>query len=176
MASTGATTVTTKRSRTRRAGESAYGLMLLAKNAAVSLIALFLLAAGVWSSWSDARPAMLTKGLEQGVVTVSHCGDDWCTGSFAPARGGGEDHGRIRIDKAVTDGPGDRVAVALIPGADEGVRTGPAGVLHAWVPFGGSLLLAALLVAGGLRMRRTAWVIGLLGVALLGASFATLTF
>ncbi|MEU8822415.1 hypothetical protein [Streptomyces sp. NPDC048636] len=176
MASSGVTTVTSKRSRTRRAGESAYGLLLLVKNAVVALIALFLLTAGAWSSWSDARPAMLTKGLERGVVTVSDCGDDWCTGSFTPARDGGEDPGRIRIDKAVTDGKGDRLAVALKPGTDEGVRTGPAGVLHAWVPLGGALLLAALLVAGGLRMRRTAWLLGLLGAALLGASFAALTF
>ncbi|MBL1099019.1 hypothetical protein [Streptomyces coffeae] len=176
MASTGVTTVTAKRSRTRRAREGAYGLLLIAKNAAAALIALFLLVAGVWSSWSDARPAMLTKGLEQGVVTVSDCGEDWCTGPFASARGGGEKHGRIKIDKAVTDGSGDAVAVALKPGTNEGVRTGPAGVLHAWVPFGGSLLLASLLVAGGLRLRRTAWVMGLLGAALLGASYAALTF
>jgi hypothetical protein len=47
-------------------------------------------------------------------------------------------------------------------------------MLHAWVPFAGSLLLAALVVAGGMRFRRTAWVMGLLGAVLLGAAFAAL--
>jgi hypothetical protein len=171
MASTGMT----KRSRTRRAGESAYGLLLLAKNVAMTLVALLILVAGAWSSWGDAKPSMLTKGLERGTVTISECGDDWCTGSFAPASGAGETHGRVRVDEAVTDGDGDRVPVVVKPGTDEVVRTGAAGILHAWVPFAGSLLLGALIVAGGLRMRRTAWAMGLCGAALLGASFATLT-
>ncbi|WP_064455542.1 hypothetical protein [Streptomyces hygroscopicus] len=165
----------TKRSRTRRAGESAYGLLLLAKNAAMALIALLILVAGVWSSWGDAKPTMLTKGLERGTVTVSDCDDEWCTGSFSPALAGGEAHGRVRIDEAVTDGTGDRVPVALKPGTDHAVRTGAAGILHAWVPFGGSLLLGSLVVAGGLGMRRTGWSMGLLGAVLVGASFATLT-
>ncbi|MDP9613051.1 hypothetical protein ACFV4E_15815 [Streptomyces hygroscopicus] len=165
----------TKRSRTRRVGESAYGLLLLAKNAAMALIALLILVAGVWSSWGDAKPTMLTKGLERGTVTVSDCDDEWCTGSFSPARAGGEAHGRVRIDEAVTDGTGDRVPVALKPGTDRAVRTGAAGILHAWVPFGGSLLLGSLVVAGGLGMRRTGWSMGLLGAVLVGASFATLT-
>ncbi|MFE1977918.1 hypothetical protein [Streptomyces hygroscopicus] len=165
----------TKRSRTRRVGESAYGLLLLAKNAAMALIALLILVAGVWSSWGDAKPTMLTKGLERGTVTVSDCDDEWCTGSFSPARAGGEAHGRVRIDEAVTDGTGDRVPVALKPGTDRAVRTGAAGNLHAWVPFGGSLLLGSLVVAGGLGMRRTGWSMGLLGAVLVGASFATLT-
>ncbi|MET7933846.1 hypothetical protein [Streptomyces sp. NPDC005322] len=171
MASTGMT----KRSRTRRAGESAYGLLLLAKNVAMALVALLILVAGMWSSWADAKPAMLTKGLERGTVTMADCGDDWCTGSFTAARPGGDSHGRVRIDEAVTDGVGDRVPVVVKPGTDEAVRTGAAGVLHAWAPFAGSLLLSALVIAGGLGMRRTAWALGLLGTALMGASFATLT-
>ncbi|AUA11727.1 MULTISPECIES: hypothetical protein [Streptomyces] len=165
----------TKRSRGRRAGESAYGLLLIAKNVTMVLVAALILAAGVWSSWGDAKPTMLTKGLERGTVAVSDCDDEWCTGSFTPAEAGGKAHGRVRIDKAVTDGAGDHVAVALKPGTDHAVRTGIAGTLHAWVPFGGSLLLTSLIVAGGLRLRRTGWVMGLLGAALLGASFATLT-
>ncbi|MGW7690399.1 hypothetical protein ACWGMA_16225 [Streptomyces asiaticus] len=171
MASTGVT----KRSRTRRAGESAYGFLLLAKNVAMALVALLILVAGVWSSWGDAKPSMLTKGLERGTVTVSDCGDEWCTGSFTPAREGGKSRGRVRIDEAVTNGTGDRVPVALKPGTDHAIRTGAAGILHAWVPFGGSLLLTSLIVAGGLGLRRTGWAMGLLGAALLGASFATLT-
>ncbi|MET7906405.1 hypothetical protein ABZS86_35130 [Streptomyces sp. NPDC005355] len=166
---------TTKRSRTRRASESAFGLLLLAKNVTMALVALLILVAGVWSSWADAKPAMLTKGLERGTVTVAGCDDDWCTGSFAPARAGGDSHRRVRVDETVTDGVGDRVPVVVKPGTDEVVRTGAGGVLHAWVPFGGALLLGALVVAGGLGMRRTAWALGFLGAALLGATFATLT-
>lgn len=172
MASTGIT----KRSRTRRAGESMYGLLLLAKNVAMTLIALLILVAGVWSSWGDAKPSMLTKGLERGTLTVSRCDDDWCTGRFTPGSRGGEARAEARVDAAVTDGRGERLLVAVKPGTDEVVRTGGAGILHAWVPFGGSLLLASLVVAGGLGMRRTAWGLGLAGAALLGASFATLTF
>ncbi|MEU5615055.1 hypothetical protein AB0H03_41300 [Streptomyces sparsogenes] len=172
MSSTG----TIKRSRTRRAGENAYGLLLLTKNLVMAGLALFVLVAGVWYSWATAKPAMFTKNLERGTVTVSRCGDDWCTGTFAPTGDSGRARARVRIDKAVADGPGDRLPVALKPGTDEAVRTGWAGVLHAWVPFAGSLLLASLMVAGGLRLRRTAWALGLTGAALLAASFATLTF
>jgi hypothetical protein len=127
MASTGIT----KRSRTRRAGESMYGLLLLAKNVAMTLIALLILVAGVWSSWSDAKPTILTKGLERGTLTVSRCDDDWCTGRFTPGSRGGEARARVRVDAAVSDGTGERLLVAIKPGTDEVVRTGAAGILHA---------------------------------------------
>lgn len=172
MSSTG----TIKRSRTRRASESAYGLLLLTKNVVMALLALLVLVAGVWYSWATAEPAMFTKNLERGTVTVAHCDDDWCTGAFTATDGSGRARAKVRIDKAVTDGQGDRLPVALKRGTDEAVRTGWPGILHAWVPFAGSLLLAALIVAGGLRFRRTAWALGLTGAALLASSFATLTF
>ena len=38
----------------------------------------------------------------------------------------------------------------------------------------GALLLAAVVVAGGLRMRRTAWTLAGIGAALIGAAFLTL--
>ncbi|WP_431042558.1 hypothetical protein ACQUSR_11955 [Streptomyces sp. P1-3] len=163
-----------KRSRTRRMGESAYGLLLLAKNTAVALIALLIVAAGVWASWGTAQHAMLTKGRERGTLTVRSCGDEWCTGSFTPIGHSGEPRAALRVDAAVADGGGDRLPVAVKPGTDQAVRTGTAGVLHAWVPLGGSLLLAAVVLAGGLRMRRTGWGMGIAGAALLIASFATL--
>ena len=60
------------------------------------------------------------------------------------------------------------------PGTDDVVRTGAAGFLHAWVPLGGALLLAALVVAGGCGCGVTAWVLaGARGVSL-GAAFAAL--
>ncbi|MFH8365961.1 hypothetical protein [Streptomyces sp. NPDC018031] len=163
-----------RRSRTRRMGESAYGLMLLAKQVAVALIALIVLAAGVWASWGTAQHAMLTKGREQGTFRVESCGDDWCTGVFVPSGRPSESRSGMRLDAAVADGKGDRLPVVVKPGTRQTVRTGWAGVLHAWVPLGGSLLLAAVIVAGGMRFRRTGWVLGGLGAVLLGASFATL--
>ncbi|MEK8172325.1 hypothetical protein NKH77_32975 [Streptomyces sp. M19] len=77
-------------------------------------------------------------------------------GAFSPKDEGGRARDRVRVDEAVVD-VGDRVDVVLKPGGHEAVRTGATGILHAWVPLGGALLLAALLVAGGLRMRRTGW-------------------
>lgn len=165
----------TKRSRTRRAGESAFGLLLVVRNVVVCVIALFVLVAGVWTSWGTAQYAMFTKGRELGTVTLERCGENGCTGRFTPASGGPQPERReVTLDKAVRQGKGDVLMVAMKPGTDEAVRTGPSGILHAWVPFGGSLILAAVVLAGGMRMRRTALVLGLLGVGLLGASFATL--
>lgn len=54
------------------------------------------------------------------------------------------------------------------------MRSGPAGVLYAWVPLGGALLLAAVVVAGGMRLVRPAWVLGLSGAGLLTAAFVAL--
>ncbi|MGP3922326.1 hypothetical protein [Streptomyces sp. 8N616] len=169
-----AKTTSTRRNPVRRAGESAYGLLLVGKNVAMASVALLLLAAGVWTSWGTAQHSMLTKGRERGTVTITRCGSDTCTGPFVPADAAGTDRPKVSIDKSVTHKTGERLLVAVKPGTNEVVRTGWGGALYAWVPFGGALLLAALVVAGGLRMRRTAWAIGLLGLALLGASFATL--
>lgn len=169
-----AKTASIRRSPVRRAGESAYGLLLVTKNVAMTLVVLLLLAGGVWTSWQTAQFSMLTKGRELGTVTVARCGDDVCTGPFAAADAGASDRPKVRIDKSVTHKRGERLQVAVKPGTDEVVRTGWGGVLFAWVPLGGALLLAALVIAGGLRMRRTAWVVAVLGVAVVGASFAVL--
>ncbi|MGD3109199.1 hypothetical protein [Streptomyces sp. YGL11-2] len=161
-----------RRSRSRRFGEGAFGVLLVARTAVMALLALLLLVAGVWTSWGTARYAMLAKGRERGTMTVAACAADRCTGPFVPADAGGR---RQQVSVAQTAvKKGERVAVALRPDSTRAVRTGLGGVLHAWVPFGGALLLAALIVAGGLRLRRTAWVMGLLGAALLGATFATM--
>jgi hypothetical protein len=165
---------TTKRSGVRRAGESAYGLLLVGKNTVMAGVALLLLVAGVWTSWGTAQHAMLSKGRERGTVTVAKCGEEMCTGPFVPADAAAPERPKVKIEKAVTHKQGERLLVAVKPGTDQVIRTGWAGVLHAWLPLGGALFLAALVVAGGLRMRRTAWGLALLGAALLGASFATL--
>ena len=59
---------------------------------------------------------------------------------------------------------GQTYTVVVKPGSDEVVRSGPAGLLYAWVPLGGALLLASVVVAGGLRLPRLAWVLGGAGV------------
>jgi hypothetical protein len=169
-----AKSISIRRSRTRRAGESAYGLLLVVKNVVMTGVALLLLVGGVWTSWGTAQHAMLTKGRERGTVTIAKCDSDTCWGPFVPADRGAPDRPKVTIDKRVTHKTGERLLVAVKPGTDEVVRTGWGGVLHAWVPLAGSFMLAALVVAGGLRMRRTAWALGLLGAALLGASFAML--
>jgi hypothetical protein len=47
-------------------------------------------------------------------------------------------------------------------------------VLYAWVPFGGALLLASVVVAGGMRRTRVAWALAGAGAALLTAAFVAL--
>ncbi|MDJ1136565.1 hypothetical protein [Streptomyces iconiensis] len=166
------TRTSTKRSRTRRLGESAYGVLLLARTGLMALIALVLVVAGVWTSWGTAGPAM--TGKERGTVTVRTCGDDECEGTFRPA--GPSAPEKVLLARSVSGGRGETLDVAVKPGTDHVVRTGPAGILYAWVPLGGALLLASLVVAGGLRMRRTAVGMGLAGVLVMGGAWALLAF
>ncbi|MGW8553829.1 hypothetical protein [Streptomyces tubercidicus] len=162
-----------RRSRTRRVGESAFGVLLVARTGLMGLLALLLLVAGVWTSWQTAQYAMLVKARGRGVMTVSACAGERCTGPYVPSAGEGRRLAKVSVAEAAAD-KGARVEVTVKPGTAQAVRTGVAGVLHAWVPFAGSLLLAALVVAGGMRLRRTAWAMGLLGAVLLGAAFAAL--
>lgn len=165
---------TVKRSRTRRVGESAYGVLLLVRHAMTVVVVLLVLAAGVWKSWDSAQHAMFTKGRTQGTVTIERCGSDWCSGPFSPADGPSTPRTEVTIDKVASQKSGEVLQVVVRPGTDTAVRTGPSGILYSWVPFAGSLLLTAFLVAGGLRLRRTGWALGLLGALLLGAAFWTL--
>lgn len=163
----------TKRSRTRRLGESAFGVLLLARSGLMALIAGVLLVAGVWTSWGTAERMMAAE--ERGTVTVSACGDAECAGVFKPAGSGGKPE-KVTVARSVSGDTGERLEVAVKPGTDHVVRTGPAGILYAWVPLGGALLLASLVVAGGLRMRRTAVAMGLCGALVMGGAWALLTF
>ncbi|MGW3244300.1 hypothetical protein [Streptomyces sp. NPDC001070] len=162
-----------KRSLARRTAESTWGLLLVGRIVLLSALILFILAAGVWTSWKTAQHVMLTKGREQGTMTVSACGADTCTGPFVP-EGLGSVRAKVTIDKSVTHRTGERIPVAVKPGTDEVVRRGLAGVLHAWIPLAGALLLASLILAGGLRWPRTAWTTAIAGGLLLGAAFFTL--
>lgn len=140
----------------------------------MGLLALLLLVAGVWTSWNTAQYAMLVKAEGRGTMTVSSCTEETCTGPYVPTAGKGGPRAKVSIAAGAAPDKGERVEVVLKPGTAHAVRTGAAGVLHAWVPFAGALLLAALVVAGGMRLRRTAWVMGLLGAVLLGAAFAAM--
>ncbi|WP_314174623.1 hypothetical protein [Streptomyces winkii] len=163
-----------KRSRTRRAGESMFGMLLLARNIVLTLVALLLLVAGGWTSWQTAGPAL--TGEVRGTMRVAKCTEERCAGTFIPTTGGSSQVRKVTVAEPVSGTVGERLQVALRPGTKEVVRTGPSGALYGAVPFGGSLILAAVVVLGGMRMKRTAVTLGLLGVALVGASWALLTF
>ncbi|WP_338672310.1 hypothetical protein V1460_04690 [Streptomyces sp. SCSIO 30461] len=142
------------------------------RRAATVLVAVLLLAAGVWSSWGTAQHVVLSKGREHGTLTVVRCGAETCTGPFDPEGSPGALDG-MTIDRSVAVARGDRLDVVVKPGTDEVVRAGWPGALHAWVPLGGALLLAALVIGGGLRLTRVAWGAAAAGGALLlGAFFA----
>ncbi|WP_282692882.1 hypothetical protein [Streptomyces sp. CC208A] len=143
------------------------------RNAAMVLVAVLLVVAGVWASWGSAQHVLLSKGREHGTLTVTGCTDEWCSGSYVPGEPGSPRR-TLTIARSVAAGPGSVVPVVVKPGTDEGVRTGWGGRLHAWLPLGGALLLAAPLVAGGLRMRRTAWGLAGAGGALVVAAFLAL--
>ncbi|MEE4544333.1 hypothetical protein V2S66_20425 [Streptomyces sp. V4-01] len=161
------------RSRSRRTAESAWGLVLLARVVGAGALALLILVSGGWDSWRTAHYVMLTKGRERGTVTLAACGDSSCTGPFAP-RGTATARPKVTVSLPVRHRVGERVPVVLEPGTTTAVRSGWGGLFFSWLPLGGALLLAAVVVAGGLRMRRTAWTLAGLGAALIGAAFLTL--
>ncbi|MER7182269.1 hypothetical protein ABT404_22745 [Streptomyces hyaluromycini] len=137
-------------------------------------VAVLILVAGVWGSWGTAQDVMLTKGKEQGTVKVTACGDDTCTGPFTPVSAGASKRASVVIGKSVAVRKGQTYDVIVKPGTEDVVRSGPAGILYAWVPLGGALLLASVVVAGGLRLTRVAWLLGGSGIALLTAAFGAL--
>ncbi|QXQ97360.1 hypothetical protein [Streptomyces sp. WY228] len=155
-----------KRSSSRRAA-------VAGRRAAMGLVVLVLLVAGAWSSWDTAHHIVLAKGRDHGTVTVTGCGEDTCTGSYEPDSVSRE-RARVTLDASVAARKGDRFPVVVKPGTDAVVRTGLPGFLHAWVPLGGALVLAAFVIGGGLRLTRTAWGTGTAGAALLVATFVAL--
>jgi hypothetical protein len=165
---------TARRSRSRRMGESVYGVLLLAKNVSAALIALLLLCAGGWASWLDVEPAV--RGHERGVVRVEKCGQNECDGRFRPTGSTRVEARGVTLARPLAGDRSGEVPVALrADGTHRVVRTDPGGLLYASIPLGGALLLASLVVAGGLRMKRTALAAALLGAAILGGAWALLT-
>uniref|UniRef100_A0AAU2V7X1 Integral membrane protein n=1 Tax=Streptomyces sp. NBC_00003 TaxID=2903608 RepID=A0AAU2V7X1_9ACTN len=154
----------TKRSRT---------FLLYVRRAAMALVAALLVVAGFWSSWGTAQHVVLTKGRDHGTLTVTRCADDVCTGPYQPSPGSSP-HAGMTIAESVAARRGEHLEVVVKPGTTEAVRSGPAGILYAWLPLAGALLLAALVIGGGVRMPRTAWVTGLVGAATMAAAFIAL--
>lgn len=141
----------------------------------MAVVAALILFCGVWGSWGTAQYVMLTKGREQGTVAVTSCGAATCTGPYTPLTTGSTARRRVVIDKSVAVRKGRTYTVVVKPGTgDEVVRSGPAGVLYSWVPMGGALVLASVVVAGGLRRTKLAWLLAGGGVALMTAAFVTL--
>ncbi|MFJ7421690.1 hypothetical protein ACIQXD_24220 [Streptomyces uncialis] len=140
---------------------------------AMGLVALVLLVAGVWGSWGSAQHVLFTKGRERGEMTVSRCGGEECVGAFTPLSPGARARERVVLDQSVGAGAGDRLAVVVKPDTDEVVRAGIPGLVRSWVPLGGALLLAAVVLAGGVRLWRTAWATAAAGLLLLAAAVVT---
>ncbi|MEU3509054.1 hypothetical protein ABZ733_14265 [Streptomyces longwoodensis] len=154
--------------RSRRTSDTA---LRFGRVAAMGAVTVLVLIAGVWASWGTAQHVMLTKGWERGTVTVNRCGEDTCSGPYAPVSAGSTARARVEIDRSVGVRVGRTYAVVVEPDSDRVVRSGPAGVLYAWVPLGGALLLASVVVAGGMRRPRAGWLLAGSGVALLTAAF-----
>ncbi|MGV9313349.1 hypothetical protein ACWDR0_14310 [Streptomyces sp. NPDC003691] len=144
--------------------------LLHGRRAVMGAIALLILVAGFWASWESAQHVVLAKGREHGTLTVAACGEETCTGPYAPKAPAPARTG-LTIEKSIAVEKGAVLNVVLKPGTKEVVRTGPAGAVHAWLPFAGALLLASIIIAGGLALPRVA-----LGTATLGAGIAVATF
>lgn len=142
--------------------------------AAMGTVAALILIAGVWASWGSAQHVMLTKGRERGTIEVTRCGEETCTGPYTPLSTGSTARKSVVIEHTAAVRKGRTYTVVVKPGSDDVVRSGPAGVLYAWVPLGGALLLASVVVAGGLRRTRVAWVMAGSGIALLTGAFVTM--
>ncbi|MFF0082532.1 hypothetical protein ACFYR1_22825 [Streptomyces canus] len=142
--------------------------------ASMGAVTVLILIAGVWASWGSAQYVMLTKGRERGTIEVTRCAQDTCSGPYTPLSHGSQARGRVVIEKTVAVRKGRTYTVVVKPGSADVVRSGPAGVLYSWVPMGGALLLASVVVAGGLRRTRFAWVLAGSGIALLTAAFVTI--
>ncbi|UUU22703.1 hypothetical protein [Streptomyces sp. DSM 40750] len=162
------------RRRPRPDGGGASAALRYARLGAMGVVTVVILIAGVWGSWGCAQHVMLSKGREQGTMTVSRCAGETCWGPYEPVSTGSPARKRVDIERSVAVETGETYTVVVKPGSSDVVRTGPAGLLHAWVPLGGALLLAAVVVAGGLRMVRSAWVLGGAGIALITAAWAAL--
>lgn len=153
----------------RRHGTALLVLRVLVFGAA----ALALLAAGAWSGFTDTRDAV-SSDRARGTVRVTHCGSTLCTGPFTPSSGASAQRApRVSLPRYAVGSEHERLQVARVPNSDEAVRTGPSGLVQAWMLFGGALLLCAVLLFSGLGLRRTSVLLAILGALVVVATFAT---
>jgi hypothetical protein len=143
----------------------------LARVLCSALIAVLLVVAGCWSSWDTVQHSLYAKEDQRGVLTLADCDRSACTGAFAPRSTVGDAVAEVRLTQRIGLEQGDELTVALWPDSTDAIRTGLAGFLYGWLPLSGSLLLASLLIAGGMRLYRVGWAVGGLALALLGATF-----
>ncbi|MEW2620656.1 hypothetical protein [Streptomyces sp. NPDC048106] len=155
----------------RSAVQASVSALRFGRVALMGALAALIVFAGLWGSWGNAQHVLLTKGREQGTVRVTACADHVCGGPFTPTSAGARARARVELTETVAVRKGRTYEVVLKPGGSEALRSGPAGILYAWVPLGGALLLASVVVAGGMRLRRVAWGLGLSGLAVLTAAF-----
>ncbi|WP_055695437.1 hypothetical protein [Streptomyces prasinopilosus] len=146
-------------------------VLRLGRFAVMGAVTVLILVAGVWASWGTAQYVMLTKGRERGAVAVESCGGRVCAGPYSPVSPGSQPRAEVVLEDNAAVAQGRTYAVVMKPGGIEAVRSGPAGVLYAWVPLGGALMLASVVVAGGLLRTRVAWAMGWSGVALVTVAF-----
>ncbi|MEU1176654.1 hypothetical protein ABZ464_03220 [Streptomyces sp. NPDC005820] len=163
-----------RRSGSPKARQASTAALRFGRLAAMGVVAALILFAGVWGSWGTAQQVMLTKGREHGTIEVTRCGAQTCSGPYTPLSEGSTARSRVVIERSVAVRKGRTYTVVVKPDGDEVVRSGPAGVLYAWVPMGGALLLASVVVAGGLGRARWGWALAGSGVALLTAAFVTI--
>lgn len=159
----------------RRAGDTAQGALLLVRLGFMALLALLLLVAGVWGSWKHVPDALASGDRVRGTMTVRACDERACTGTFQPSSQDEAASGGVRevvLRQPFGPDPGESLAVAVSPGDEVAARTGFAGVMYAWLPLAGALLLASIVLAGGLRLYRTAWVMAGAALAALLVTFA----
>ncbi|MET8609663.1 hypothetical protein [Streptomyces misionensis] len=156
---------------TRSAVQASLSALRFGRVAAMGALAALIVFGGLWGSWGSAQHVLLPKGREHGTVKVAACADGVCSGPFTPTSAGARARARVEIPESVAVRRGRTYDVVLKPGTAQALRSGPAGILYAWVPLGGALLLASVVVAGGMRLSRVAWVLGLSGLGLLTAAF-----
>ncbi|MBC9716781.1 hypothetical protein H9Y04_30035 [Streptomyces sp. TRM66268-LWL] len=144
-----------------------------ARTVAMAALAVLVVVAGIWTSWSTAQHVIFTKGRERGEMTVTRCTDNRCEGSFTALSPGAQPRAKVWIEESVGTEKGAVLPVVVKPNSSEVVRGAGAGFFHAWIPLGGALLMAAVVVGGGLRLGRIAWGTALAGALILFGAFVT---
>ncbi|GGZ16427.1 hypothetical protein GCM10010365_40520 [Streptomyces poonensis] len=158
-------------SASRKTRQGTQAVLRFGRLAAMGAVTALILIAGVWASWGTAQHVLLTKGRERGTVEVTRCDEGMCRGPYTPVSEGSKARESVEIEDSVAVAEGRTYAVVLKPSSGEAVRSGAGGMLYAWVPLSGALLLASVVVAGGLRRTRAAWVMAVSGIVLLTAAF-----